>query len=241
MRLLVTRPEPDAAGLARRLTELGHVALVEPLSEIRPLPFEMPARRFAAVLLTSRHAAGALAGSDAPAALRRLPVWCVGEGTAEAARAAGFAQAEAAGENAASLAEGVIARGDPSAGPLLYARGRDVTGNLGERLGRAGFTVCEVVVYTAPASRRLSSETRQGLIDRSIDGVILMSPRAAETFARLAGLENGPDMVAGVTAYCLSPAVAERLGDLGMRCVVAARPTLDALLGAIGKAAGAPR
>ena len=236
MRLLVTRPEPDASDLAARLADLGHDPLVEPLSFVEAVPFVLPPTPFAGILLTSRHGVAALAGADQATALLALPVWCVGEATAAAARAAGFADAKAVGDNALALANSVIERCDPGAGPLLYPRGQDVRGDLAGRLGAAKFTVFEVVVYAALARSRFSSATRRAFKEQAIDGVVLMSQRAAVIFARLVEADNLSDALIGMTAYCLSPAVAEPLVRLGVHAEVAAQPTLAALVTSIGEA-----
>ena len=85
MRLLITRPAEDAQELADRLTALGHEAMIEPMLTIQALDFTLPERPIAAILLTSRHAAGMIAGTIGGELRKQLPVYCVGAATADAA------------------------------------------------------------------------------------------------------------------------------------------------------------
>ena len=85
MLVLVTRPHEQAAGTARLLERMGHAVLLDPVLEVRPLPFTPPqVEAVAALAVTSINAVPALARSRPD-----LPVFAVGEATAAAARAAG--------------------------------------------------------------------------------------------------------------------------------------------------------
>ena len=87
MRMLVTRPEPEAQDTAARLAALDIEASVCPLLSFRPLPTSLPEPQgFAALALTSANALRALAERDALAPYRSLRVYTGGDRTAEAAR-----------------------------------------------------------------------------------------------------------------------------------------------------------
>ena len=53
MRLLVTRPEPDAARTAALLRARGHEVVLAPLLRIELLDFELPDEPWSAVVMTS--------------------------------------------------------------------------------------------------------------------------------------------------------------------------------------------
>src|SRR4051812_25250109 len=91
MRLLVTRPEPDATRTAQVLRAQGHEVLVAPLLSTQTIEAEF-AGPYAAVLMTSANAARALSEHPRAAELSELPAFTVGARSAEAARAAGFAE-----------------------------------------------------------------------------------------------------------------------------------------------------
>ena len=97
MRLLVTRPEPDAERTAAALRARGHIVLVAPLLRIEPVePAEIGPGPFIALLVTSANAAPAIAHHERFAQLRALPVFAVGDRSAEAMGAAGFADVASA-------------------------------------------------------------------------------------------------------------------------------------------------
>jgi len=232
MRLLVIRPEQDAAELARLLAERGHEAMVAPVMSVRFLDdAELPARAWQALLVTSANGARALARHAQAAVLRDVRVLAVGPASARAMRDAGFRRVEAAGGDADALA--ALARRDlsPDGGPLLHVAGTIVAGDLKGALAAHGFEVERVALYEAEAADRLPETARAALAGGGMDGVLLHSPRTARIFAslvRAAGLEAA---LARMTAFCLSQAVAEALGGTNFLTVkIAARPEQAALL-----------
>ena len=92
MRLLVTRPQADAERTAAALRARGHDVVVAPLLRIEPLPdAEIGAGPWAAILVTSANAARAIARHRASRRIaRRLPVFAVGDRSAQAMRDGGF-------------------------------------------------------------------------------------------------------------------------------------------------------
>jgi uroporphyrinogen-III synthase len=63
-----------------------------------------------------------------------------------------------------------------------------------------------------------------------VDGVILMSPRTAKTFAELVARHGLVTQASGLVCYCLSEAVAEAVRPLGSKIRVAARPREEDIL-----------
>ncbi|MFC6911620.1 uroporphyrinogen-III synthase [Novosphingobium lubricantis] len=90
--LIVIRPEPGNAATLAAARAAGITAIAAPLFAIAPVDWTVPEAAFDAILVGSanvfRH------GGPGLAALRTLPVIAVGEATAAAARAAGFAVAQ---------------------------------------------------------------------------------------------------------------------------------------------------
>ncbi len=237
MRLLITRPRPAAAALAARLTALGHETLIEPLLTIEPDP-DAAARLVPALegcqalLCTSSNGVAAVAAACARRDLRLL---AVGEGTAAAARQAGFAAVESAEGDVDALVRLATARLRPGAGPLVHASGHAVAGDLAGRLAKAGFAVRSVPLYQAVAAEGLSAPVAAACRAGRIDAALFFSPRTAATFVRLAraaGLERSCATMAGVA---LSKAVAGELEKLTWRrIVVAATPTEAAMIASLG-------
>jgi len=88
-RVLILRPEPGASETVEKARECGLDAIAAPLFAIEPVDWQAPdPAAFDALLLTSANAVRC--SGEALKNLRGLPVYAVGEATAEAARDAGF-------------------------------------------------------------------------------------------------------------------------------------------------------
>jgi uroporphyrinogen-III synthase len=228
-RVLITRPEEDAAPLAEALAARGHRVLIEPLLRIEradPPPALDGAAQ--ALLFTSANGVRAFAALSSD---RRTPACCVGDATARAARDAGFATVLSAGGDVASLAALAAARLRPENGPLLHVAGSVVAGDLAGALEAVGFTVRRAVAYRAETAAALTPPTRAALAAGEVDAVLLFSPRTARTFARLVREASLETTLARVSFLCLSRAVADALAPLPHgRLLVAAEPTQEALI-----------
>ena len=181
-----------------------------------------------AVLVTSVFGARELARATSE---RDLPVYAVGDATAEAARDAGFTRVESARGDASALTALVLDRLDPAKGPLLYAAGRVTSGDFPDPLTEAGFEVRRVELYAARPAAALSPETVDALREGSLDLALFFSPRTAATFVRLIRDAGLADACGRVTALAISPAVADALRPVSWRAVEsAASPNQEAML-----------
>jgi len=236
--VLITRPRVDAEALAEEVSMLGAEPLVAPMIEIEAVAGARPDfTGVQAVLLTSANGARALAThlvAHDPA--YGLPVFCVGDATARAATACGFANVRAAGGDVDALSGLVAARLDPAAGALFHVAGRHVAGDLGGQLQARGYSVRRSVLYEAIAVAELGEPLRQALSAGTVDLALFFSPRTTKTFATLV---NAASLTSGVTAavaVCLSEAVAVEAKALPWAdCPVAAAPTQRALMGVAEK------
>ena len=225
-RILVTRPEPGASRTARRLEAAGFDAVVLPLTRIAPLDFVMPEGVFDAVIVTS---AQALQRVDS-ARLRQLPLYAVGEATAEAARKAEFEHLRSAGGSVSSIAALVKASAKPAA-KLLYLCGRVRRPELEAALGAAGFTLTAVETYNAAPIEYPEAELSDRLGEMPFDAVTLMSAQAAEQFALLTGHDLIERLFNRCEIVCFSPRIADALtGKEGWKIAVTEKASEDALL-----------
>src|SRR5262245_62204980 len=103
MRLLLTRPEPEASVTAARLAALGHAVLVEPLLRIDFVPPPAGLATPAAIVFTSGNAVRAVGQWPDVAAWAGVPTFAVGERTASLAAAAGFSDVRSAAGEAEAL------------------------------------------------------------------------------------------------------------------------------------------
>jgi uroporphyrinogen-III synthase len=230
VRLLLTRPETDAQRTAAALRTLGHEAIVAPLLQIAILANTgIGPGLWAAILITSANAARAIAThTTAVTQFHALPVFTVGQRSAQAMAAAGFADVSSADGGVAELAHLVAARVAPGAS-LLYLAGEDRSGDLAGDLGARGFAVQTAVIYRAVAAASLPRVAAEALAN-GIDGVLHFSRRSAETYVEAA---RGTDMLAAAlkpVQYCISAQVAEPLSRAGAADIRAALEPSEAAL-----------
>ena len=183
VRLLLTRPEPDAQRTAAALRAQGHDVIIAPLLRIEPAAdAQIGEGPWAAILITSANAAHAVAAHARVAPLRALPVFAVGRRSAEAMAAAGFADVTSADGNVSDLAQLVAARLQPAA-RLLYLAGEDRSGDLAGDLRARGFAVETTMIYRAIAATGLPPAAADALAS-GIDGVLHFSRRSARGLCR---------------------------------------------------------
>ena len=209
--IAVLRPEPGNARTVARITALGREALPLPLFAVRPLRWRAPdPDRHDALILTSanavRHAGPALA------TLRALPVFAVGEATANAARAAGLTIRHTGTDNAAALLREAGAAGVARA---LHLGGRETS------IQATPPVAATIAVYasdTIPLAPDTLARVRLAL---------LHSARAARRFAELA---DNAEMRPRIAVAAISPAVAAAAGTGWRALAVAATPSDAALI-----------
>lgn len=229
MRVLVTRPQPDAARTAQALTRRGHEPLVEPLLSVERIePHAWPAGPFAALAITSANAARVAATVDMPAALHALPLYAVGGHSAEAARAAGFRDVVAADCDARGLAA-LLTQSLPRGARVLHFAGEDIARDLGGLLRPSGIHVERCVIYRMRPAEQLGAAAA-AMQRGALDAALHFSPRSAATFVALAERAGVAAAMRSIRHFCLSPAVAAPLEAAGARSVVARRPEEAALL-----------
>jgi len=235
VRLLVTRSQPDAVRTALALQDRGHDAIVAPLFEIDILSKVDPdGGPWDAILLTSTNALWGIDGFGWRDDWRDLPIFAVGERTAQAARDSNFTAVTSAGGNVDDLADLVAARLKPPA-RLLYLAGEERAGDIAGVLRAKNFIVDTVVVYRFVVAETLPTQAAAALTGE-IDGVLHYSRQSAEVF--LTAARNSGLLEAALTKpvhYCLSARVAEPLTQAGAAKVsIAARPDEAALLALCG-------
>ncbi len=241
MRLIVTRPEPEATRTARVLIRLGHEAILSPMLDIvTDHKARIPARDFQALAMTSSNAVRALAERADQVVPRDLPLFAVGDRTALEAKRAGFANARSAGGSLGDLVRLLAAELSADAGPLLYLAGETLAGDLAGELRASGFDVETAIVYRAVPRTRLSGVAEDALKADSVDGALVYSRRSAEAFASALGAAGLAPLAERVALFCLSEAAAGPLSQLTAgKVLVSERPdqiSLFALIERVGSA-----
>jgi len=235
MRVLVTRPEPDALKLRAALEQRGHEATVTPLLSVSfddAQAFDLDGVQ--ALIATSRYALRALRAHPLRAAARKLPLFAVGRATAAEGRALGFETVVTGASRVEELVAHIVAVTDPAAGLMLHLTGDTLAGDLKADLETHGFRVLQRLVYRMRPANALSEEAIEQLASGEIDGVILMSPRTAALYASLMRKHGLTAVARRLTHFCLSSAIAQRLKPLGdTPTQVAEAPRLEEVLALI--------
>ena len=234
MRLLVTRPEPDASRQADKLRAMGHEPVLAPLMTIQPIPdASLQLEGAQALIVTSRNALRAIATRGKLEQARQLPLYAVGDATAREAAELGFRKIVAGPGTGEQLAVLIAGKVDPAKGPLVHLAGETLAFDLKSALQTKGFSIRQPVLYAAVPVEILPPQASGLLREGRLEGAIFMSPRTAAIFAALTAAEGAVTQASQLRCYCLSQAVAEALAPLGARVIVAPHPREEELLALI--------
>ena len=231
MRILVTRPEDDAAQQASALAARGHEVVLAPLLRIEMEQPSLDLDNVQAVIVTSRNALRALSTHPQKEAVLQLPVFAVGEATARAASDMGFLEIAVGPGDGAGLAEVILEGAVPLKGALLHLSGKDLAFDFASAL--LDYELRRAVMYRAVPATVLPGEVPQLLREGKLDSAILMSPRTAATFVSLLSRHDALEPAARLICYCLSEAVAEAARPLGARLRVPGKPREEDILALI--------
>ena len=188
MRLLVTRPEPDATRTARSLARARPRRAGRAAAARRKRSRRSSAGPYAAVLMTSANAARALPRTRVAASCTRLPCFTVGDrtrrGGARGRLRAMWNRPTARSPISCDLVAARFAGQPPR---LLYLAGEDRAGDLAGDLATRGIAVETAVIYRAVAAGTLPAELVQALSAEQLDGALHYSRAQRRDAAALAG------------------------------------------------------
>jgi uroporphyrinogen-III synthase len=242
MAILVTRPQPDNDMTAAALRARGFTVLQAPMLRFEPVALSIDAdAHFGAVVVTSANAIRAISAQPAAADLHRLPLFAVGDRTADAARSAGFKNVISADGDAGALRDLIGGQGNAQSlngtQALLYLAGADLARDLAGELGERGFNVVTLTAYRMVPEPDLPPAVGTALANHDIAAVLHYSRRSARAFfagARAGGVEFS---ALAIPQYCLSESVAAVALDAGAtRVPVAPSPNEKALFALLDRA-----
>jgi uroporphyrinogen-III synthase len=237
MAVLVTRPHPDNEATARALRERGFEVVLAPMLRFEQVPLDEALDvDLAGVIVTSANALRAVESELAE--LAALPLFAVGNHTADEARRLGFARVISAEGDAAKLRQRIARefRGKAAA-KLLYLAGGDLSRDLAGELGADGFEVITRTTYRMVALSGLSRETREAFAANEVEAVLHYSQRSARAFLEAARADGVEISALAVPQCCISANVAAILREAGaVQVLSAASPDENALFGALERA-----
>jgi len=225
--VVITRPVDEAEPLEAALQAKGYATLVEPMLRIVEIRAEIPdLKSYDALAFTS---ANGVRFFSARSRERMLPAFAVGDKTAAALRAAGFADVRIAAGDAEAL--GGLIRADYAAVKrLLHVSGAAIARDLATLIDD-GQSLDRLVLYGAIAADDFTSDLVAALYACTVGYVLFFSPRTASAFGTIVAKLGLTEMICSCSALCISPQVAAKLADLPWADrQIAARPTSEALL-----------
>ena len=237
MAVLVTRPHPDNEATARALRERGFEVVLAPMLRYEQVPLDEPLEAdLAGVIVTSANALRVVAGELAE--LAALPLFAVGNHTADEARRLGFTRVISAEGDAVKLRQRVRKEfKGKEAAKLLYLAGADLSRDLAGELGADGFEVITRTTYRMVALSTLSRETREAFAANEVEAVLHYSQRSARAFLEAARADGVEISALAVPQCCISANVAAILHEAGaVQVLSAASPDENALFGALERA-----
>jgi len=244
MRIIVTRPEPDATAQSNLLRARGHDTILSPMLRIGLLKPDLEdgpdLASAAASVVTSRNALRSLQRHGIPAVLKSLPMYCVGPGTESAARACGFTHVLDGGGDAKALGKFITKHGNPADGPLIrFSRvSTEASGDpLVERLQHAGFTVQSVPSYRVEAHPEFTEKACDAICDGNADAMLVMSPLTGRSISNAIVAADLTLQSGSLVYICISQAAADALGGISAeRTLVADKPNQSGLLSVVDRA-----
>ena len=232
VRVMVTRPRSQAAGLCGLLAREGAIPVEVPAVAIEPLPdlaaLDAVLERLATyqwVVFTSANAVDVVLErmrglGDGAAAFADLRVCAIGPATAAALEGWGLHAAYVPERYVAEgLVDGLQARvalGDR----VLLPRAEGARGILIDGLGSAGAVVEEVPIYRAVPPPDLAANARSAL-ESGVDAATFTSSSTVRHL--VAALDGGVESLDGVVVACIGPVTAATASEAGLRVDVVAR------------------
>ena len=226
MKVINTRPSPDAAPFTQAVRAAGAEVILSPVMEIRFKTAAAPVEPGEALAFTSANGVRAFARVNDD---RTLPVFAVGAATEAAARAAGFQRVAAANGDVDSLADLIAsAKGHRQ---ILHLAGTDRAGDLVAALAAKGVPARRIVLYDAVPMAHLNAEARAALAaDPENCAVGLFSPRSAALFYAQAVSDGVEDRLSGALLLAFSDAVADAaLADRWRAVKIAQERSVEAM------------
>ncbi|MEL7487791.1 MAG: uroporphyrinogen-III synthase, partial [Pseudomonadota bacterium] len=232
VRVIITRPEPDASAFAGLARARGLIPVLSPAMEIVIDRKTLDLSTAGALAFTSANGVRAFAAN---CDRRDLPVYAVGAMTAAAARERGFSRIETASGDVMALADLISEQDEPPR--ILHVAGKSRAGDLSALLAERGVAASRSVLYRADAVTAPSADAMAMINAHSGDRwVALFSPRTAGIFLDQLRHIGASEKVRSLHAACLSDAVAARLDAAPFASIsVAASTDSAAVLDVIGK------
>jgi uroporphyrinogen-III synthase len=229
MRLaLIIRPLRDALPLARELKSRGVEPYLCPLYHPCFLPVS-PLENLQALIVTSKNALRAIENQEA---LKKIPLYAVGDKTAQLAHDMGFSQVISASGTSQELIQCVLQEAHPKAGILWHLSGEIAKGNIVETLNAKGFEARERIVYRIEQTKNLPVLLLSHLQNQELTHVLFFSSHTTLLFVNLLKMNGLEKLACQMRAICLSQDVALKASTLTWKEIwISPKPEAQSIMG----------
>ncbi|HUK32870.1 MAG TPA: uroporphyrinogen-III C-methyltransferase [Vicinamibacterales bacterium] len=251
-RVLVTRPQGQAAELVDQLEAMGAEVIEAPMLRIEPpddyAPLDEACRNagsFGWIVFSSTNAVDAfmdrlLRGAQDVRALGGVRLCCVGATTAERLAAFGLKADVVPNEYRAEALVHALSQTGALAGARILLPHTDIAREvIATELRKHGATVTEVVAYrtvATDAEREGDPDIYRMLLERKLDVVTFTSPSAVRNLVKVLGPEPAVDLLQSTVVASIGPVTAEAAAQCGIQTtIVPEKYTVPALVAAIVK------
>ena len=228
--ILITRPEPAGAELTARLKKEGFTVFEAPLSHYAPEKPDLSILSGCqALAFTSGHAVDMFAEQSDQ---RDLPVFTVGDITAQKAREAGFKFVLSGSGNAHDLAD-VLKNRRTELGiqKILHVSGSATAHDLGALLADSAVGVARAVIYRVEFIDTMPADITRALLGGEITTVMLFSALTARHLMKLLSRPDLARVSEKLEAICMSDRIAVELRGHPWRALrIAKSPTVEAMM-----------
>ena len=230
MQVIITRAGDDARTTASLVADLGCIPVIAPLVTRLALPVAIPDRHFDGLIITSR-ASVAMLDRTQLVSLLQVPVFCVGDATADLARRTGFETVFSAAGDVSGLIS-LIHEQVPQGQALVYLTGEPHKAEI--ELALSGtMRLTTLATYRMQSAEAFPQEALARLDDPH-PVWLHYSQQSVERAAALAAASSQPDLFPRARHLLISQALQAAVKTAGGTAItIAAQPNQQAMMDAL--------
>ncbi len=150
----------------------------------------------------------------------KIPVWCVGEATAAAAKEAGFETIFQVNRSAQEILERIVNECPKESSYFVHICGSVVHVDLADALTKLGYHANRIIIYTTEAADVLTPQAEAVMSAGLVQQMPFFSLRTAEVFIDIAQKSDWAENISKITALAHSDAIARTLNQLSWKRVI---------------------
>ena len=146
--------------------------------------------------------------------LQKIPLYTVGDQTAQFAHSLGFSKIFNASGTSQDLIHLILQHAQREKGILWHLSGEIIKGNIVETLQSKGFEAERHIVYGIDETKNFPPALLSALQNQMISHVMFFSPRRTTNFVTIIKKNKLEEATRSMTSLCLSQDVAEKAAEL---------------------------